>query len=162
MTEITVNPKAILVLERGIKALQKKNYKQATNAFNSLIEKFSGERALRDRALTYLKTCERMSAAAPKAPTDGSDILHLATYHLNRGELEEARLLLDKAKRKTSVKSEATYGFALYHALLGEEEAALDCLAEAIELDETCKYTARTENDFASLQETPRFQELVG
>ena len=50
MTETTVNPKALLVLERGIKALQKKNYKQAANAFNSLMEKFPGERALRDLA----------------------------------------------------------------------------------------------------------------
>lgn len=162
MTDTTVNPKAVLLLERGVKALQKKNYKQAANAFNSLLEKFPGEYALKDRAQVYIKACERMTAAKPKAPTGGDDILHLATYHLNRGELEKARELLEKARRKTSIKPETTYGFAIYHALLGEEEQALTCLAEAIELDQTCKYAARTENDFASLQEVPQFKELVG
>lgn len=161
MTEAIINPKAILLLERGVKALHKKNYKQAATTFNSLLEKFPGEHALRDRTRGFIKTCERMTAAKSKAPTDGDEILHLATYHLNRGEFEEARALLDKAKRKPSIKPETTYTFALYHAKLGEEEEALNCLAEAIELDETSKYAARTESDFAALQELPRFHELV-
>jgi len=162
MTEAAPNPKAIQLLERGIKALQKKNYKSATTAFTSLLDKFPSEHALRDRARGFIATCERMTATKPKAPTDGGEVLQLATYHLNRGEFEEARTLLDKAKKKPSIKPETTYAFALYHALVGEEEAALDSLAEAIELDETCKFVARTETDLASLHELPRFQELVG
>lgn len=162
MTDVTeANPKAVQLLEKGIKALQKKNWKTAVNSFNSLIEKFPAERGLRDRALAFISTCERATSAKPKAPSDGGDILRLATYHLNRGELDEARPLLDAARRKPSIKPETSYVFALYHALAGDEEAALECLAEAIELDPTAKFTARTETDLASLQELPRFQELV-
>lgn len=162
MTDATVNPKAIQMLERGIKALQKKNYKQAATTFSSLLEKFPAERSLKDRALGYIKTCERMTAAKPKAPTDGEEILLLATYHLNRREFEEARALLDKAKRKSDIKAETTYAFAIFHALLGEEEEALNALAEAIQMDENCKFSARTESDFAELLELDRFKELVG
>lgn len=161
MNETVINPKAVQLLEKGIKALQKKNYKQASTTFTSLLAKFPTERALRDRTMGYIKTCERMTVAKPKQPTDANEILHLATYHLNRGELEEARAQLDKARRKTSIKMETTYAFALYHAQLGEEEEAMNCLAEAIELDETCKFTARTESDFALFSELPRFRELV-
>jgi outer membrane protein assembly factor BamD (BamD/ComL family) len=149
MTDVTeANPKAVQLLEKGIKALQKKNWKTAVNNFNSLIEKFPAERGLRDRALAYLSTVERLTAAKPKAPTDGDEILRQANYHLNNRELEEARKLLDAARKKPSIKPQTTYFFALYHALAGEEETALDCLAEAIELDETAN-------------ELPRFQELV-
>lgn len=161
MTDADINPKAILLLERGVKALQKKNYTQAANAFNSLLEKFPTERALRDKALGFIKTCERMTATKPKMPTDGQEMLRLATFHLNRREFEQALGLLEKAKRKTGLKSEATYAFASYHALQGEEELALTALAEAIELDESCKFSARTETDFAELVELDRFRELV-
>ena len=161
MTDDTVNPKAIQMLERGIKALQKKNYKQAATTFSSLLEKYPGERKLRDRSLGYIKTCERMTAAKRKEPTDGQDILHLAAYHLNRREFDQARALLDKAKRKSSIKAETTYAFAVLHSLQGEEEEALAALAEAIELDESCKFSARAESDFANLHELDRFRELV-
>lgn len=161
MNEATVNAKALQVLERGIKALQKQNYGQAANAFKSLLEKFPGEHALCDHAREYLQACERMTATTPKAPTDGRDLLDLATWHLNRGELEEARPLLDKAEKKPGQEWETAYTYAVYHALLGEEEEALERLSRAIELNETCKYTARGESDFALLQESPRFRELV-
>jgi tetratricopeptide (TPR) repeat protein len=162
MTDADINPKAILILERGVKALQKNNYKQAANAFTSLLEKFPGERALRDKALGFLKTCERLTAAKPKEPTDGQEILRLATFHLNRREFDEALTLLEKAKRKTGLKPETTYAFASYHALRGEQEEALTALAEAIELDPTCKFSARSETDFAELSELEQFKELVG
>jgi len=161
MTEATVNAKALQVLERGIKALQKKNYGQAANAFKSVLDKYPGEHAMCDRAREYIQACERMTASKPKVPTDGGALLNLATIHLNRGELEEARALLDKAEKKTGLEWETAYTFAIYHALLGEEDEALERLASAIELNDTCKFTARGESDFASLTETPRFRELV-
>jgi tetratricopeptide (TPR) repeat protein len=161
MTEDTVNPKAVQLLEKGIKAMQKKNYAQASTAFSSLLDKFPGDYALKDRAASMIRACERLTAPKPAEPTEGSEVLRLAVYHLNRAEFEEARALLDKAKRKPSIKPETTYTFAIYHALLGETDEALEFLAEAIELDESFKFTARTETDLAVLQELPRFQELV-
>ncbi len=161
MNETVINPKAILLLEKGIKALQKKNYTRACATFQSLLEKYPAERTLLDRTLGYIKTCERMTAAKSKPPTEGKEILHLAIFHLNRGELEDARAQLDKAKSKSDIKAETTYAFALYHAQLGQEEEALNCLAEAIELDGNSRFAARTENDFALFSELPRFRELV-
>ncbi len=161
MTEETINPKAITVMERGIKAMQKKSYKTAVTAFTSLLDKFPAERALHDRARGYLKTCERMTATAGKPPTDANQMLHLATYHLNNHEMDEALALLEKLNRKPAVKAETTYAFAIYHALNGDAETALTTLAEAIKLNETCKFAARTERDFGGLFELPEFQELM-
>jgi tetratricopeptide (TPR) repeat protein len=102
-----------------------------------------------------------MTAAKAKVPTDGQEILHLATFHLNRREFEEARTLLDRAKRKSGIKADTSYAFAVLHSLQGEEEEALAALAEAIELDESCRFSARTESDFTGLHELDRFKELV-
>jgi Flp pilus assembly protein TadD len=161
MNEAVINPKAIQLLEKGIKALQKANYTLASTTFQSLLDKYPAESTLRDRTRGYIKTCERMTAAKPAQPTENSEILHLATFHLNRGELEEARAQLDKAKCKSDIKAETAYLLALYHAQLGEEEEALNSLAEAIELDAASRFAARTETDFSHFNELPRFRELV-
>jgi len=161
MTDAAIKPKALLMMERGIKALQKKNYKQAATTFTSLLEKFPAERTPKDRALGYIKVCDRMTLPKHKDPTGAQEILLRATYHLNRHEFVEARALLDKAKRKSGIKAETTYAFAIFHALQGEEEEALTALGEAIQLDEVCKYSARTETNFAALHELEQFQELV-
>lgn len=161
MTDAAINPKALLMMERGIKSLQKKNYKQAATTFTSLLGKFPAERTLKDRALGYIKVCDRMTAAKQKEPSGDREILLLATYHLNRHEFEEARTLLDKVKRKSGIKAETTYAFAIFHALQGKEEEALAALGEAIQLDEVCRFSARTESNFAALYELEQFQELV-
>lgn len=58
-------------------------------------------------------------------------------------------------------KAGIVYNIACNEALLGRSDEALDHLREAIEADEGARELARTDSDFDSIRDDPRFAELT-
>ncbi len=56
----------------------------------------------------------------------------------------------------------ALYNLACCEARLGQSDAAVEHLAQAIDGEERFKDLARDDDDFASIRDEPRFRELVG
>jgi len=80
---------------------------------------------------------------------------------MNLGRWDDARESLDKARKLAAKADHIVYALAALDCLTGEADAALGNLKIAIELNSANRFHARNDEDFAFLQEDPRFTELL-
>jgi tetratricopeptide (TPR) repeat protein len=80
---------------------------------------------------------------------------------MNLGHWDEARDHLERARKLAPKADHVIYALAALDCLTGETDAALEKLKLAIELRPENRYHARNDEDFAFLQEDPRFTELL-
>ena len=146
--------------EEAVRLFQQQKLHKARQAF----EKVAGgiSRELGDRAAIHVRICEqRIARATQTAPRTAEDHYHHAIAMMNLGNWDDAREHLVKA-RKIAPKSEFVYyAMAALDCLTGEADSALGHLKTAIELRPENRYHARNDEDFAFLQEDPRFTELL-
>src|SRR6266567_4370896 len=74
---------------------------------------------------------------------------------------DDARESLDKARKAAPKADHIHYALAALDCLTGEADSALENLKIAIQLRPENRYHARNDEDFAFLQEDPRFTELL-
>jgi tetratricopeptide (TPR) repeat protein len=79
-----------------------------------------------------------------------------------RGEFEEARRQLAEAVDRYEDREALLYNLACAEARLGETEAALGHLADAVQRSDRLIELARTDEDLDSLRGESRFDELIG
>ncbi len=85
-----------------------------------------------------------------------------ATALRKRGEIEDARRLLDEALELQPQSAGVRYELACFEATQGDRAAAIARLREAIERDRGVADYATDDEDLASLRDDPEFQALVG
>lgn len=78
-----------------------------------------------------------------------------------RGELAEAKLMLNEALGRYDDREGLLYNLACAEAQLGEIDQALEHLATALAAHPDYVELARGDDDLAALREDPRFAELV-
>jgi len=76
---------------------------------------------------------------------------------MNLGRWDEAREHLQRARKLAPKADHVHYAMAALDCLTGEADAAMQNLKLAIELRPENRYHARNDEDFAFLQEDPRF-----
>jgi tetratricopeptide (TPR) repeat protein len=79
----------------------------------------------------------------------------------NLGKYEEAIASYDKALKIKPNQHKAYYNKACCYALQNQIDLALEFLPKAIELDAKLLEMAKTDNDFDSIRDDPRFQTLI-
>src|SRR2546425_3420692 len=97
-------------------------------------------------------------AYVPRAWETNALILPL----FGRGEYAEARRELEAAVERYEDREALLYNLACAEARLGEPEAALDHLAQALQRSDRLVELARDDEDLASLRGESRFDELIG
>jgi tetratricopeptide (TPR) repeat protein len=80
---------------------------------------------------------------------------------MNLGRWDEAREHLDRAHKASPKADHIVYAMAALDCLTGEADSAMQNLKVAIQLRPENRYHARNDEDFAFLQEDPRFTELL-
>ena len=80
---------------------------------------------------------------------------------MNLGRWDEAREHLDRARKAAPKADHIVYAMAALDCLTGEADSAMQNLKIAIQLRPENRYHARNDEDFAFLQEDPRFTELL-
>ncbi len=80
---------------------------------------------------------------------------------MNLGRWDEARDHLLRARKLAPKADFVFYAMAALDCLTGEAESAMENLKTAIQLRPENRYHARNDEDFAFLQEDPRFTELL-
>ena len=80
---------------------------------------------------------------------------------MNMGRWDEAREHLLRARKLAPKADYVVYAMAALDCLTGEAESAMENLKVAIQLRPENRYHARNDEDFAFLQEDPRFTELL-
>jgi tetratricopeptide (TPR) repeat protein len=151
---------------------QLKLYEQAVQHFHQqklakakeLLEKalVGPSKELADRAQVHLRITEQRMAkqAAPSLRTP-EEHYQAGVAMMNLGRWDEARDHLLRAKKLAPKADFVFYAMAALDCLTGEAESAMENLKVAIQLRPENRYHARNDEDFAFLQEDPRFTELL-
>ena len=146
---------ALKNLEAGIALFYEDRVAEARARFEDVVAA-GGESRFAVRAKDYLAACERAETPASGSPDDP---FLGAVMVRNDGDLERTLELCEGGVRDQDERF--VYLAACVRALMGEQEAALDLLTKAVELDPKNRVRAYHDGDFSSLDEDERFLKLV-
>ena len=109
----------------------------------------------------YVATCRRQLEQAHLAFQTPEERYDYAISQLNQGYYEEAREQFNGVINDDPGADYAFYGLAVLDSITGHSQDCLDNLARAIELNSKNRLQARSDNDFQSMVDDPRFTELL-
>ena len=146
--------------EEAVTLFQEGKFQRAKQSLERVIEGPSKE--LGERARVHLRICEQR-ISRPPAPVLKSPEDHYThgVALMNLGRWDDAREHLDRARKAAPKADHIVYAMAVLDCLTGEADSAMDNLKIAIQLRPENRYHARNDEDFAFLQEDPRFTELL-
>ena len=148
------------IYDEALALFHQQKFARAKQELEKVLEGPSKE--LADRARMHVRIAEqRMKPSAEQNPRTADEHYQRGVAMMNIGRWDDARESLLKA-RKASPKSDYIhYALAALDCLTGEADSAMANLKVAIELRPENRFHARNDEDFAFLQEDPRFTELL-
>lgn len=152
---------AVAVYERGVAALQRRDFSAAAARFREVLERYPDERELHERARLYLRVCERELQRQEPTPQTAEERIYAATLALNAGRDDEASGHLSRAVADDPSNGTAHYMLAVVLARRGDRANAVARLRQAVELDAENRALARRDQDFDSLREDEAFRQIV-
>lgn len=158
-----VDPAAELQLkqyEEALQYFQQQKYAKARPIFEKVIG--GPNKELADRARVHLRIAQqRLRPTAAATPRTPEEHYQHGVAMMNLGRWDEAREHLLRARKLAPKADYVIYALAALDCLTGEVESAMENLKIAIRLRPENRYHARNDEDFAFLQEDPRFTELL-
>jgi len=145
--------------QSAVQLLQQGKYDKALAAFEKLLPVAPPE--IQERSKMYLATCHRQIGHANLAFQTSEERYDYAISQLNQGYYEEAREQFNGVIGDEPRADYAFYGLAVLDSITGHPQDCLDNLARAIELNPKNRLQARSDNDFQSMLDDPRFTELL-
>jgi tetratricopeptide (TPR) repeat protein len=152
---------AVEAFERGFQALQQRQYGKAAGFLGAVLDNFTDEKDLQERARVYLVICERQAAREAK-PRSFEDRLHAATVIVNRGAFDEALALLRKLENDEPDNDFVHYLLSVVYTAVGNAEQALAHLRKAIELAPENQFRAAQDPDLEPLRQDGALAALTG
>ncbi|OGD12216.1 MAG: hypothetical protein A2Y86_06905, partial [Candidatus Aminicenantes bacterium RBG_13_62_12] len=152
--------RALAAFGESVKAFRQGKNDRAEELLQAFMEKHGAERELVDRARTYLKIIrERVGKPGERltARTD-EDYYLFGVYKMNMGDLEGAQKMLEKAREAKPKDGRTYYLLAALACLTGDQDASLEHLKKAVQLDKYYAILAQNEADFLPLREDKRFK----
>lgn len=145
--------------QSAVQLLQQAKYDKALAAFEKLL--LTAPPELRERCRMYISTCQRQlerPALAFRTPEERYDY---AVSQLNVGLYEEAREQFNSVVSDHPGADYAYYGLAVLECITNHPQECLVNLSRAIDLNPRNRLQARSDNDFQSMLDDPRFTELL-
>ena len=155
---LTSNP-AFQQYQAAVQQLQQGKYDKALAAFEKLLPHAPPE--ILERSRMYIATCRRQLDQAHLAFQTPAERYDYAISQLNQGYYEEAREQFNGVIADDPRADYAFYGLAVLDSITGHPQDCLDNLARAIDLNPKNRLQARSDNDFQSMVDDPRFTELL-
>jgi len=148
------------IYDEALALFHQQKFARAKQELEKVLEGPSKE--LIDRAGMHLRIAEqRMKPSHEQNPRSAEDHYQRGVAMMNLGRWDEARESLEKARKQAPKADHIHYALAALDCLTGEADSALANLKIAIQLRAENRYHARNDEDFAFLQEDPRFTELL-
>jgi tetratricopeptide (TPR) repeat protein len=146
--------------EEALTLFQQQKFQRAKQTLERVLEGPSQE--LGERARVHIRICDQR-ISRPPAPVlkSAEDHYTQGVALMNLGRWDDAREHLDRARKAAPKADHIVYAMAVLDCLTGEADSAMDNLKIAIQLRPENRYHARNDEDFAFLQEDPRFTELL-
>ena len=145
--------------QSAVQLVQQGKYDKALAAFEKLLQAAPPE--IVERARMYINTCQRQLERTNLAFQTPEERYDYAISQLNQGYFEEAREQLNEVVTDDPRADYAFYGLAVLDSITGHPQDCLDNLGRAIELNSKNRLQARSDNDFQSMVDDPRFTELL-
>jgi tetratricopeptide (TPR) repeat protein len=144
--------------ERGLQALQRRDFAASADALRTVIERYPDERELLERARLYLKVCERELEPKEPTPKTADEWVYAATVALNAGDEANALLHLQRALTADARHDHAHYMMAVASVRRGDVTGALEHLRRAVSLNPENRSIARQDPELDSLRDAPAFR----
>jgi tetratricopeptide (TPR) repeat protein len=152
---------AVAVYERGLEALQQRQYARAAQLLQSVLTQYPDEKELHERVRLYLNICERQASRQDAAPQTLEERLYAATLALNGGRYDDAIVQLRLVRDEDPDNDHALYMLAVAHAQRGEIVEALAHLERAIALNPDNRALARQDPDLDPLKDDDAFRSAL-
>jgi tetratricopeptide (TPR) repeat protein len=145
--------------QSAVQLVQQGKYDKAIAAFEKLLPSAPPE--IQERTKMYIQTCQRQMERSNLAFQTPEERYDYAISQLNQGYYEEARDQFNGVVADDPRADFAYYGLAVLDSITGHPQECLSNLAKAIELNAKNRLQARSDNDFQSMVDDPRFTELL-
>jgi tetratricopeptide (TPR) repeat protein len=146
--------------EEALQQFQEQKYAKAKVVFEKVLT--GPNREFADRARVHLRIVEqRLKPTEAPSPKTPEEHYQHGVAMMNMGRWDDARTHLLKARKLAPKADYVIYAMAALDCLTGEADSAMENLKLAIQLRPENRYHARNDEDFAFLQEDPRFTELL-
>jgi tetratricopeptide (TPR) repeat protein len=146
--------------DEALSLFHQQKFAKAKQELEKVLEGPSKE--LIDRARMHVKIAEqRMKPTHEQNPRTADEHYQRGVAMMNIGRWDDARESLVKARKAAPKADHIHYAMAALDCLTGEADSAMANLKVAIELKSENRFHARNDEDFAFLQEDPRFTELL-
>jgi hypothetical protein len=149
---------AVAMYERGLQALQRRDFAASADALRIVIERYPDERELLERARLYLKVCERELEPKEPAPKTADEWVYAATVAQNSGDDATALRHLQRALAEDARHDHAHYMMAVASAQRQDTASALDHLRRAVSLNPENRSRARQDPDLEALRDDAAFR----
>ena len=149
---------AVTIYERGLEALQRHAYDEATSLLESVLRLYPEEKELHERVRLYLNICERQATHREAAPETIDERLYAATLAINGGQYDQAIAHLRLVRDEDPDNDHALYMLAVAHAQRDEHAEAVAHLERAIALNPENRALARTDPDLEPLRADDAFR----
>jgi tetratricopeptide (TPR) repeat protein len=147
--------------ERGLQALQRRDFAASADALRAVIERYPDERELLERARLYLKVCERELEPREPAPKTADEWVYAATVALNAGDEANALRHLQRAVSEDARHDHAHYMMAVAFTRRNDSASALDHLRRAVSLNPENRSIARQDPELDTLRDDASFRSVV-
>jgi TolA-binding protein len=145
--------------QAAVQLVQQGKYEKAMAAFEKLMPLAPVE--IVERCKMYIATCQRQLDKSGLAFLTSEERYDYAISKLNSGYFDEASDQFKSILADDPTADYAYYGLAVLNSITGRTQDCLDNLARAIELNAKNRLQARSDNDFQSMVDDPRFTELL-
>jgi tetratricopeptide (TPR) repeat protein len=145
--------------QTAVQLVQQAKYDKALAAFEKLLPIAPPE--ILERCKMYINTCHRQLETPKLAFATPEERYDYAVSQLNTGFYEEAREQFTGVITDDPRADYAYYGLAVLDSITGHPQECLANLAKAIQLNHKNRLQARSDNDFQSMVDDPRFTELL-
>jgi tetratricopeptide (TPR) repeat protein len=146
--------------DEALALFHQQKFAKAKQELEKVLEGPSKE--LADRARMHLRIADqRMKPSSEQNPRTADEHYQRGVAMMNIGRWDDARESLLKARKGSPKADYIHYALAALDCLTGEADSAMANLKVAIELNGENRFHARNDEDFAFLQEDPRFTELL-
>jgi len=147
--------------ERGLQALQRRDFAASAAALRTVIERYPDERELLERARLYLKVCERELEPKEPTPKTADEWVYAATVAQNSGDTASALRHLQRALTEDPRHEHAHYMMAVASAQRRDTAAAVDHLRRAIAMNPENRSRARQDGDLDAIRDDAAFRAAI-
>jgi len=152
---------AVAMYERGLQALQRRDFAASAEALRNVIERYPDERELLERARLYLKVCERELEPKEPAPKTPDEWVYAGTVALNAGDESAALRHVQRALADDPRHDHAHYMMVVISTRRGDAAGALDHLRQAVSLNPENRSLARQDPELEALRDDGTFRSIV-